>query len=98
MMRVEGLFTLQDTYGFPLSDSLNECLKNGLTPNWENYIGEALLHNWTDEKISEYIKLGFADSNYPEVTINILEFVQFTIKKNWNTDLKTTAKYLIEKD
>ena len=70
-MRVKGLFTLQDTYGFPLSDSLNKCYEKGLIPHLENYIGEALLHNWTDDKISDSLITSYADSKFGKMNIDI---------------------------
>ena len=95
-MRIKGLFTLQDTYGFPLSDSLNECYDNKLSPHLENYIGEALLHNWTDSMISDSLITGYIDSKFGKPNIDIKNFVIYTIRKYWNSDLMTTAKVLIE--
>lgn len=95
-MRIKGLFKLQDTYGFPLSDSLNKCYENDLLPHLENYIGEALLHNWTDEKISEYLINGYSDSKFGKPIVDINAYVVFVIKKNWKNDLHTTARILID--
>lgn len=95
-MRVKELFTLQDTYGYPLSDSLNKCYEKGLIPHLENYIGEALLHYWTDEKISETLLIGYSDSVFGNPNIDIHKFVKYTIRKYWKNDLITTAKVLVE--
>lgn len=95
-MRIKGLFTLQDTYGFPLSDSLNKCSENSLLTHLENYIGEALLHYWTDEKISETLLIGYSDSVFGKPEIDIKKFVEYTIRKYWKDDLLTTAKVLVE--
>lgn len=95
-MRIKGLFKLQDTYGYPLSDSLNECFDKGYLPNLENYIGEALLHNWTDDKISEYLINGYSDSKFGKPIVDIKAYVVFVIMKYWKNDLQTTAKILVD--
>lgn len=60
-----GLFRFADQDGIPLAVSLSRCREIGRQPDISNYIAEAWLAGWDDERIRHKLAEGFADAGVP---------------------------------
>lgn len=59
---VDGLFKLHDTFGFPLSCSIDQCNKQGFIPCTGQFVYDALDAGWTKERAERTVKEALADT------------------------------------
>ena len=67
-----GSFVEADSYGFPLSMSLQMTIENNGELSFDDYIGKALSVLWDDDKIALKIVEALQDNNF-NVTIGLVK-------------------------
>jgi len=81
---VYGIFEMEDESGYPLVDSLKFCKEHNLIMSMQDYIGQALIHDWDDTKIATKLHAAYLDMGYNPKYEDILHSVKLLILSKWD--------------
>jgi alanyl-tRNA synthetase len=81
MVKVKTLFQLHDTHGFSLTDSLGECQRRGVYPDWCDFFAAARKAGWKFDKVCAVVSAAIADACWSQSLKQVLADI-FSVSLN----------------